>query len=190
MQHLTLVVAALALTGCPGPGEGGSSLIGTWDELPAPTSNDPPGSATFRADGTFDIVDDEPRTGTFVESDGVLIVTSDTGEIEELPYAVDGDLFTPIGLRHVGGGVGFAGEWRADGTNNGQPTSMQLVLASDNTFQLTVGDTDSFSGIWRDNGGDLITTLQMPDSNGHTLSVDLPWHSIDDAVSLLAYERR
>jgi hypothetical protein len=190
MRHLTLIgIAALALTGCPDPGgEGGSLLIGTWDELPSFAGDDEGGSVTFRADGTFEVIDDEPVSGTFEADATTLILTTDEG-VEELPYATDGELFTPMALRRVNDGAGFAGEWRAEGLSNGEPQAIELVLASDSTFQLDLGD-DLLTGSWREVGGALITTLEIPDNDGNIIPFDMPWHSIEDAVSLFAYERR
>jgi hypothetical protein len=190
MQNLALVgIAALFLTGCP-EGEGGSRLVGTWDELVSPISNDSPGSATFRGDGTYEVIEDEIETGTFEEAGDTLILTKDSGSVQELPYAIDGQRFTPIGFRRAAADTGFAGEWRAEGTSDGEPQVMRLVLQTDSSFELHIGEDAPVTGIWRDDDGELVTTLQFQDDNGDLMGFDLPWHSIDDAVSMFAYERR
>jgi hypothetical protein len=191
MKNLALLGLVLSLAACPGPGEGGTSLVGTWEELPSPTSEgDVPGVATFRDDGTFEIDEDgELQTGTFEETADTLILTNDTGTVEELPYAIDGQRFTPIGLRHLSG-AGFAGEWLAEGLSDGEPTAMQLVLGEDSRFTLDIGDQDTLTGSWREDAGELITTLEVIDNDGQVLTFELPWHSIDGTVSVIAYERR
>lgn len=191
MKHLALLGLAAFLTGCPDPGgEGGSRLIGTWDEIVSPISDDPPGSATFRADGTYEVIEDEVETGTFEEAGDTLILTTAGGSIQELPYATDGQRFTPIGFRRATESAGFAGEWRAEGTSNGEPQQMTLVLEADSSFALDIGEDQPLTGVWRDDDGELITTLQIPDDSGQVLGFDLPWHSIDGAVSMFGYERR
>lgn len=193
MKNLALVGLVLSLAACPGPGEGGSSIIGTWDEIPGPTTEgDEPGSAVFRDDGTFEIDDEgEIEVGTFEEVDGTLILTNDVGDVQELPYATDGSRFTPLGLRRVGGGGdGFVGQWLAVGTRNGEESGMELLLGDDNRFTLDVAEESQLSGSWREQAGELITTLEFVDGDGETLTLDLPWYSISGTVSILGYERR
>lgn len=190
-NYLALLGLAVLVTGCPDPGgQGGSRLIGTWDELASPLSDEPLGSATFRADGTYEVIEDEVETGTFEEVGDTLILTTDGGSIQELPYATDGQRFTPIGFRRAASGAGFAGEWVAEGTSDGEVQGMTLVLAADRSFTFDVGDDQPLTGVWREDGGALVTTLQFQDESGDLLGFDLPWHSIDDAVSMFAYERR
>lgn len=191
MKNLALLGLVLSLAACPGPGEGGTRLVGTWDELVNPISADEPGLATFRDDGTFEIDEGgELQTGTFEESGDTLILTSDAGNVQELPYAIDGSRFTPIGLRHIGGGAGFAGQWLAEGLDNGEPAGMELVLGADDRLTLDVGEQETLTGSWREDSGELITTLEFVDENGQTIPFDLPWHSIAGTVSIIAYERR
>jgi hypothetical protein len=144
--------------------------------------------AEFRDDGTYAIDEGEvPETGTFEEVDDTLILTTDDGTVQELPYATDGSRFTPIGLRHISGGTGFAGQWFAEGHTNGEPGGMELLLGEDNRFTLEVGEQEPLTGSWRDDGGELITTLEFVNDQGETIPFDLPWHSIAGTVS--AYVR-
>lgn len=191
MKNLALLGLVLSLAACPGPGTGGTSLVGTWDELVNPISGDEPGVAEFHDDGTYAIDEGEvPETGTFEEIGDTLILTTDDGTVQELPYATDGSRFTPIGLRHVSGGAGFAGQWFAEGLTNGEPGGMELLLGEDNRFTLEVGEQEPLTGSWRDDGGELITTLEFVNDQGETIPFDLPWHSIAGTVSIIAYERR
>lgn len=191
MKNLVLLGLVLSLAACPGPGEGGSRLVGTWDEVLSPISDDEPSYAVFRDDGTFELdTDGEFQIGTFEETDDTLILTDDTGNVEELPYATDGTLFTPIGLRRISGGAGFAGQWLAEATTNGESSTMELVLGDDSRFTLVIGEQDELTGSWSEDDGELVTTLEVLDSNGQVLTSDLPWQSIDGTVSILAYERR
>lgn len=185
MKHLPFVL--LAFTGCSSPGDEeqtGSKIIGIWDELTSAMQSDP-GVTTFRDDGTYEI-DGENKfdVGTYVEEGLTLILTREDGTTAELPYASNGLLYTPIGLRRVGGGTELQGEWRAEGTNAGNQQRVVLQLAADETYNLEI-DNAHFSGPWRVENGELITTFEFPPEG-----TDMQWHAIDDTISFITYERR
>ncbi len=190
----TIVLSAIALTGCPDthpdPLPNEEALIGTWEEEVSQFDEDPPGQLTFRADGTFEQIDEDLITGTFTADATTLFMTTDTGSEREAPYAIQGNRLTPIALRRATPAASFTGTWRAEGLDDGEPVVMSLELGADASMRLSLGTDILATGTWRDDGGALITTMEIQDDGGQIIPVDLPWHSIADAVSLFVYTRQ
>ena len=187
----TIVLSAIALTGCPDthpdPLPNEEALIGSWEEVLQELDDDPPEQITFRADGTFEQIDEDIRTGTYTADATTLFMTTDTGSEQEVPYAIQGNRMTPIAFRRATPAASFTGTWRAEGTDDGEPVVMSLELGADDSMRLSIGTDILMSGTWRDDGGSLITTMEIPDDSGQIIPVDLPWHSVADAVSLFVY---
>jgi hypothetical protein len=192
MKQLMLgVLAALALTGCPDPGGGGgndpAALVGTWTEVAEPGETGE--VITFRADGTYDLDSSEgDQSGTYVANSQTLTLDDSSGR-DEMPYVLDGDRMLGIGLQRDAGtaGIGFIGEWHADGLEDGVAQSIDLSIRADMTAQLEVPDDSGplqITGTWRTDSAGIVTTLSI---GGQTL--DITWHSLRGSIGAPLYRR-
>jgi hypothetical protein len=190
-QFLLGVLAAVALTGCPDPGEGEggndpAALVGSWSQVADPGEDAE--LITFGADGTYELDGPEgAEAGTYTANASVLVLTDDNGQRDEMPYVVEGDQMLGIGLSCLGSCDGFIGEWHADGLEDGDSVSIGITVRADNTATLEAPSDSGpleIAGTWRLEGAALVTTMSF---GGQT--VDIVWHSLRDRIGAPLYER-
>jgi hypothetical protein len=195
MKHFVLgVLAAIALTGCPDPGEGGggndpSALVGSWTQVTEPGEDGE--TIELRADNTYSLDGPEgSESGTFDADSRTLTLTSDTGSVSEMPYIVEGDEMLGIGLKRdaATAGAGFIGDWHADGIEDGDTVSIDLSVRADGTVEIEVpddGGTLVLTGTWTEDAGALVTAVTL----GGQGSLEIKWHTLRDALGAPLYAR-
>jgi hypothetical protein len=196
MHSFLSVLAVVVLAGCPGPGEGGGNdpaeLPGSWREVPDPSGENEE-TLELRADGTYTRDSGGLETGTYTADRETLTLTDDTGRIDEFPYAVEGDQLLAIAMSRSGAGTGaFIGAWHADGTEDGEPQSIDLDLRADGsaTFEFPVeGSTMTLEGTWVDQTTS-ITASFVFDFDGQPIPVEFQLHALRGHLGAPLFDRQ
>jgi hypothetical protein len=196
MRVLSLV-SVLVVTGCSGPGDDESSIVGRWRELPNAFADGQDPTAldlwTFRDDGTFETASGgSVEPGTYAIDGDVLILQRPDSQDRppfEITFVVRGDHFVWGALKPVGAVDGAVGTWQGYVAFEGIHTTVTQVLRADGTgtiaYDRDVVRDEEFDGTWEESGTSFRFTYTLDD----VTTVRLLGHRLDEAAIGPMYER-
>lgn len=189
-NSLVLSSSLVLAAACGGdPGNDPDQLVGTWREIPSLVDGDVPLEERDRlivgADGSYQVVEpDGVQTGTYTADDRDITL-SEGGETITMQYVVTDDRLLVGALTPDGDVDGLVGTWAGTAQRGDEHISLVLELRADETARYErdssdpTGDGDEvLEGTWRRDGGDLVTTYEIPSQSGGTITVNLHMQEI------------